>query len=107
MGRVYEFAQAADGVPVYGGVLAIHFNRDGCVVGLGNNSVPSGILPTDRQRNQNDTAKSRLHGHAVREDHSLLARSFFSLALRTKAAYSSTIASKAFVTISIILCLCP
>ena len=44
MGRVYEFAQAADGVPVYGGVLAIHFNRDGRVVSLTNRFVPSATL---------------------------------------------------------------
>jgi Zn-dependent metalloprotease len=44
MGRSYEFTQAADGVPVYGGVLTIHFNRDGRVVGLTNSSVPSALL---------------------------------------------------------------
>jgi Zn-dependent metalloprotease len=44
MGRVYEFAQTVDGVPVYGGVLAIHFNREGRVVALTNRSVPSATV---------------------------------------------------------------
>jgi len=44
MGPVYEFVQSADGVPVYAGVLTVHFNRDGRVVGFTNNSVPSALL---------------------------------------------------------------
>lgn len=44
MGRVYEFTQTAGGVPVYGGVLTIHFNREGRIVGLTNNTVPSATL---------------------------------------------------------------
>jgi Zn-dependent metalloprotease len=48
MGQVYEFTQAADGVPVYGAELKVHFNRDGRVVALTNTSVPSaklGVIP--------------------------------------------------------------
>ena len=41
MGQVYEFSQAADGVPVYGAELKVHFNREGRVVALTNTSVPS------------------------------------------------------------------
>jgi len=44
MGQVYEFSQAADGVPVYGAELKVHFNREGRVVGLTNSSVPSAKL---------------------------------------------------------------
>ena len=44
MGRVYEFVQTLDGVPVYGGVLAVHFNRDSRVVGFTNGFVPSALL---------------------------------------------------------------
>jgi Zn-dependent metalloprotease len=44
MGPVYEFVQTVDGVPVYGGVLTVHFNRDGRVVGFTNASVPSALL---------------------------------------------------------------
>ena len=44
MGRVYEFTQSVDGIPVYGGVLTIHFNREGRVVALTNKSVPSASL---------------------------------------------------------------
>lgn len=46
MGRVYVFSQRADGVPVYGGELKIHFDRDGYVVGLTNTTVPTAKLPT-------------------------------------------------------------
>lgn len=46
MGRVYTFTQATDGVPVYGGELKVHFDREGSVVGLTNTSVPSAKLPT-------------------------------------------------------------
>jgi hypothetical protein len=45
MGRVYAFTQTADGIPVYGGELKIHFDRDGHVVGLTNTSVPTAKLP--------------------------------------------------------------
>jgi len=45
MGHVYVFSQRADGVPVYGGELKIHFDRDGHVVGLTNTSVPRAKLP--------------------------------------------------------------
>ena len=44
MGQVYEFSQAADGVPVYGAELKVHFNREGRVVGLTNSAVPSAKL---------------------------------------------------------------
>ncbi len=44
MGQVYEFTQSADGVPVYGAELKVHFNRDGRVVALTNTSVPSAKL---------------------------------------------------------------
>lgn len=41
MGQIYAFAQAVDGVPVYGGELKVHFDRQGRVVGLMNTAVPS------------------------------------------------------------------
>ena len=41
MGYVYAFTQTADGIPVYGGELKIHFDRDGHIVGLTNTTVPS------------------------------------------------------------------
>ncbi len=41
MGQVYAFAQAVDGVPVYGSEVKVHFNREGRVVGLMNTAVPS------------------------------------------------------------------
>ena len=44
MGRLYAFAQAANGVPVYGGELKIQFNRQGRVVALTNSAVPSAKL---------------------------------------------------------------
>ena len=44
MGPVYEFVQRVDGIPVYGGVLTVHFNRDGRVVGFTNGSVPGALL---------------------------------------------------------------
>ena len=44
MGQVYAFTQAADGVPVYGAELKVHFNREGRVVGLTNTAVPSAKL---------------------------------------------------------------
>jgi Zn-dependent metalloprotease len=44
MGQVYEFVQTADGIPVYGGVLTVQFNRDGRVVGFTNGSVPSALI---------------------------------------------------------------
>lgn len=44
MGQVYAFTQAADGVPVYGAELKVHFNRQGRVIGLTNTSVPSAKL---------------------------------------------------------------
>ncbi|HEX7766250.1 MAG TPA: M36 family metallopeptidase, partial [Nitrospira sp.] len=43
-GQVYVFAQAVDGVPVYGGELKVHFDRQGQVVGLTNTAVPSAML---------------------------------------------------------------
>ena len=45
MGNVYAFTQMADGVPVYGGELKVHFNRDGQIIGLTNTAVPSAKLP--------------------------------------------------------------
>jgi Zn-dependent metalloprotease len=45
MGHVYAFTQTADGIPVYGGELKIHFDRDGHIVGLTNTTVPSEKLP--------------------------------------------------------------
>lgn len=45
MGYVYAFTQTADGIPVYGGELKIHFDRDGHIVGLTNTTVPSEKLP--------------------------------------------------------------
>ena len=44
MGWAYEFTQAAEGVPVYGGVLTISFNREGRVVALTNRAVPVAML---------------------------------------------------------------
>jgi Zn-dependent metalloprotease len=44
MGQVYEFTQSADGVPVYGAELKVHFNREGRVVALTNTSVPGAKL---------------------------------------------------------------
>lgn len=44
MGRVFAFTQTADGVPVYGGELTVHFDRQGRVVGLTNGAVPSARL---------------------------------------------------------------
>lgn len=43
MGQVYAFAQAVNGVPVYGGELKVHFDRQGRVVGLTNTAVPSAM----------------------------------------------------------------
>ena len=44
MGQVYVFTQTADGVPVYGSELKVHFDRTGRVVGLTNTSVPTAKL---------------------------------------------------------------
>ena len=41
MGHVFAFEQTAQGVPVYGAEVKVHFNRDGRVVGLTNTSVPA------------------------------------------------------------------
>ncbi len=45
MGRLYVFTQQADGVPVYGAELKVHFDRQGHVVALTNTTVPSAKLP--------------------------------------------------------------
>ncbi len=64
MGQVYEFSQAADGVPVYGAELKVHFNREGRVVGLTNSSVPSAKLgsmsPSVRAEQAVESARSHV-----------------------------------------------
>jgi Zn-dependent metalloprotease len=67
MGQVYVFNQAADGVPVYGAELKVHFNREGRVVGLTNSSVPSAklgsISPSVRAEQAVQSARSHVpHG---------------------------------------------
>lgn len=54
-GTLYGFTQAADGVPVYGAEVTVHFDREGHVVALTNTAVPSAKLealspsvPSDR-----------------------------------------------------------
>ena len=62
MGRVYAFTQKADGVPVYGGELKIHFNRDGQVVGLTNTAVPTAKLPAAVPSLKPEQAIQTAHG---------------------------------------------
>ncbi|MGB4067575.1 MAG: PepSY domain-containing protein [Nitrospira sp.] len=63
MGHVYVFSQRADGVPVYGGELKIHFDRDGHVVGLINTSVPSAKLPATVPSLEPEQAIQAAKGH--------------------------------------------
>ena len=63
MGRVYAFTQKADGVPVYGGELKIHFDREGRVVGLINTSVPTAKLPATVPSLKGEQAIQAAHGH--------------------------------------------
>jgi len=74
MGQVYEFNQAADGVPVYGAELKVHFNREGRVVGLTNNSVPTAklgsISPSVRAEQAVESARSHVPPGPVDEPES-------------------------------------
>src|SRR5215510_4870350 len=63
MGQVYEFTQAADGVPVYGAELKVHFNREGGVVGLTNTSVPSAKLGAITPSVRAEQAVEAARGH--------------------------------------------
>ncbi|HEU5201171.1 MAG TPA: hypothetical protein VFT92_00135, partial [Nitrospira sp.] len=63
MGQVYEFNQAADGVPVYGAELKVHFNREGRVVGLTNSSVPSAKLGSISPSVRAEQAVESARGH--------------------------------------------
>ena len=63
MGRVYAFMQTADGIPVYGGELKIHFDRDGHVVGLTNTSVPTTKLPVTAPSLKAEQAIQMAQGH--------------------------------------------
>lgn len=63
MGNVYTFTQTADGVPVYGGELKIHFNRDGQVVGLTNTAVPTAKLPVMAPSLKAEQAIQAAQGH--------------------------------------------
>src|SRR5262245_8362672 len=71
MGHVYEFTQAADGVPVYGAELKVHFNREGRVVGLTNTSVPSAklgsISPSVKAEQAVESARSHVPPRPVDE----------------------------------------
>jgi hypothetical protein len=64
MGQVYAFTQAANGVPVYGAELTVHFNREGRVVGLTNTSVPSAklgaIAPSVKAEQAVESARSHV-----------------------------------------------
>lgn len=64
MGQVYAFTQASDGVPVYGGELKVHFNREGRVVGLTNTAVPStklgSISPSVKAEQALEAARSQV-----------------------------------------------
>ena len=72
MGQVYEFTQAAEGVPVYGAELKVHFNRQGRVVGLTNTSVPSGklgsISPSVKAEQAMESARDQVPPGLVDED---------------------------------------
>jgi Zn-dependent metalloprotease len=63
MGRVYAFTQTADGVPVRGGELKIHFDRDGHIVGLTNTSVPTAKLPAMAPSLEPEQAIQAAKGH--------------------------------------------
>lgn len=63
MGQVYVFTQAADGVPVYGAELKVHFNREGRIVGLTNTSVPSAKLDSISPSVKADQAVESARGH--------------------------------------------
>lgn len=63
MGRVHVFSQQADGVPVYGGELKIHFDRGGHVIGLTNKSVPTAHLPASTSSLKAQQAIQVARGH--------------------------------------------
>jgi fungalysin/thermolysin propeptide/fungalysin metallopeptidase (M36) len=63
MGQVYAFTQAADGVPVYGAELKVHFNREGRVVSLTNTSVPSAKLGSISPSVKAEQALESARGH--------------------------------------------
>lgn len=63
MGQVYAFTQAADGVPVYGAELKVHFDRQGRVVGLTNTSVPSAKLGSISPSVKAEQAVESARGH--------------------------------------------
>jgi Zn-dependent metalloprotease len=63
MGQVYAFAQKANGVPVHGGELKIHFDREGRVVGLINTSVPTAKLPVTVPSLKGEQAIQAAQGH--------------------------------------------
>jgi Zn-dependent metalloprotease len=48
MGRHFVFQQTFEGVPVYGGRTADHFNKAGTVVGVSNKYVPNVYQPTSK-----------------------------------------------------------
>jgi Zn-dependent metalloprotease len=48
MGRHFVFQQTFEGVPVYGGRTAVHFNKAGMVVGVSNKYIPNVYLPTSK-----------------------------------------------------------
>lgn len=72
MGQVYAFTQAADGVPVYGAELKVHFNRQGRVVGLTNTSVPSpklgSISPSVKAEQAVESARGQVPPGLVDEE---------------------------------------
>ena len=45
MGNHFIFQQSFDGVPVYGARVAVHFNKAGAVVGIGNKYLPDVYVP--------------------------------------------------------------
>ncbi len=71
-GTLYGFTQSADGVPVYGAEVTVHFDREGHVVALTNTAVPSAKLeavspsvPSDRAL---EVARGAVPGRAKDEE---------------------------------------
>jgi Zn-dependent metalloprotease len=64
LGKVYAFTQTVGDVPVHGAELAIHFDKDGRIIGLTNTTVPGAKLLSSAPSMRSEQAVESARGAA-------------------------------------------